>query len=93
MTVREWEESPAVNLMYSIDPTVWVPWSVMTEAEKKANPKYEASEGYTKSIPIKEAWANAWGNWSTENKKIFTELENFDWEIFTTITGIKKQKV
>lgn len=89
MTVREWEQTKACQLMYSIDPTVWVPWNAMSEAEKKANPKYEASEGYTKAIPMKEAWANAWGNWSDENKKLLTSLENFDAKIFEEITGIK----
>lgn len=70
------------------DPTIWVQWSAMSGEEQKANPKIEASEGYTKSIIMKEAWANAWGNWSEENRKEFTSLENFDAEIFKEITGI-----
>lgn len=89
MTVREWENHPACQLMYSIDPTLWVPWSMMTDDEKKANPKYEASEGYTKAIPIKEAWKNFWHNLTDENKNHFTTLENFDAAIFEEITGIK----
>lgn len=88
MTVKQWEQTNACNLMYSIDPTIWVQWSAMSGEEQKANPKLEASEGYTKSIPMKEAWANAWGNWSEENRKEFTSLENFDAEIFKEITGI-----
>ena len=88
MTVKQWEQTKACNLMYSIDPTIWVQWSAMSGEEQKANPKLEASEGYTKSIPMKEAWANAWGNWSEENRKEFTSLENFDAEIFKEITGI-----
>ena len=89
MTVKEWEQHPACSLMYSIDTTIWVPWSIMSEEEKKANPKYEASEGYTKPIPIKEAWKNFWHNLTKENKKLFTSLENFDSKIFKEITGIK----
>lgn len=91
MSVKEWENHKAVELMYSIDTTMWVSWSMMNEEEKKANPKFEASEGYTKTIPIKEAWKNAWGNWSAANKKVFTSLENFDWKIFTEITSITEE--
>lgn len=29
-----------------------------------------------------------WHNWSDENKKVFTDLPNFDPEIFKEITGI-----
>lgn len=89
MTVRQWEQTKAYDLMWSINPTTWVQWSAMSEEEQKSNPKLEASEGYTKSIPLKEAWVNAWGNWSEENKKEFTSLENFDQQIFFEITGIK----
>lgn len=89
MTVRQWEQTKACNLMYSIDTTIWVPWSSMTIEEQKTNPKLQASEGYTKTIPMKDAWKNAWGNWSDENKKVFTSLENFDTKIFEEITGIK----
>lgn len=89
MTVRQWEQSPACQLMYSIDPTIWVPWDSMTKEEQAKNPKLEAPGGYTKEIPMKEAWANAWGNWTDANKKLFTSLENFDAKIFEEITGIK----
>lgn len=89
MTVKQWEQTKACDLMYSIDPTVWIPWNAMTKEEQAANPKLEASEGYCKSIDMKEAWQNAWNNWTEENRTVFTSLENFDWEIFTEITGIK----
>jgi hypothetical protein len=89
LSVREWEESKAVQLMNSIDPTIWIPWSVMSEEDRKSNPKYEASEGYCKSIPIKDAWKNAWGNWDDATRNIFLKLPNFDAKIFEEITGIK----
>jgi hypothetical protein len=89
MSVKEWENHPACNLMCSIDPTIWVPDYAMSDEEKKANPKYETTEGYLKTIPIKEAWANFWHNLAEENKKHFTSLENFDPAIFEEITGIK----
>ncbi len=89
MTVKEWEQSKAVNLMCSIDPTLWIPFSHMTEKEKTDNPKAETMDGYLKTIPMKDAWKNFWGNLSDENKKVFTNLENFDARKFEEITGIK----
>jgi hypothetical protein len=89
ITVREWENHKAVGLMSKIDPTVWVPANVMTDEEKKQNPKWETTEGYLKSIPLKEAWANAWHNWSEANRKVFLTLPNFDAAIFEEITGLK----
>jgi len=91
ITVKEWEKSKAVQLMAAIDTTIWVPEDIMTDKEKEDNPKWETTEGYLKTIPIKEAWLNAWHNFSDENKKVFTTLPNFDAEIFEEITGIKVQ--
>ena len=89
MTVKEWENHPVCRLMASIDPTIWVPANIMTEEEKKSHPKWETNEGYLKTIPIKEAWANFWGNLSNDNKGLFKKLPNFDAAIFFEITGIK----
>lgn len=75
--------------MYNIDPTIWVPSSIMTDKEKEENPKYETTEGYLKTISMKEAWATFWGNLSEADKKEFTSLENFNAESFEIITGIK----
>jgi len=87
--VKEWENHKAVDLMYKIDFTLWIPASIMTEEEKKAHPKYETTEGYLKTIPKHEAWANFWHNLSDDNKEVFTTLPNFDPSIFEEITGIK----
>jgi hypothetical protein len=91
MSVKEWENHPACELMYQIKPTLWIPANLMSEEEKKSNPKYETTDGYLKTIPMKEAWANFWHNLSDKNKKLFTSLENFDSAIFFEITGIKVQ--
>lgn len=89
LTVKEWESHPACNLMYSIKQTIWVPMSIMTDEEKTQHPKYETTDGYLKTIPMKEAWKNFWGKLTDENKKHFTTLPNFDAAIFEDITGIK----
>lgn len=88
MRVREWENHEAVSIMRNLEPTIWVPESIMTDDEKERNPRYETTEGYLKTIPMKEAWANLWHNLTDEKKKVFTTLPNFSWEIFTEITGI-----
>jgi hypothetical protein len=95
MTVREWEQTEACQIMYSIEPTIWVPGYMMSEDEKKANPKWETTEGYLKTITMHEAWANLWGNLSDEKKQVFLDLENFCPKKFKEITGIdvtKKRK-
>jgi len=89
MTIKEWESHKVIKIMNSIDPTIWVRESIMTDKEKLDNPKYKTTEGYLKTITMKEAWINMWGNMTDENKKIFTTLPNFDSDIFFEITGIK----
>ncbi|HUP14255.1 MAG TPA: hypothetical protein VM187_18665 [Niastella sp.] len=89
ITVKDWERHKAVELMAAIDPTIWVPANTMTDAEKEQHPKWETTDGYLKTIPIKEAWANAWNNWTDKNKHVFLTLPNFDAAIFEEITGIK----
>ena len=86
--MKEWEQHKAVDLMSKIDTTLWVPSHAMNDQEKKDNPKWETTEGYLKTIPIKEAWANAWHNFTDANKKVFTSLPNFDKKIFKEITGV-----
>jgi hypothetical protein len=89
--VREWENHKAVQIMNKhLNQTIWVPQNIMTEEEKKSHPKHETTEGYLKTITLKEAWRNMWPNLSEANKKVFTTLPNFDWGKFTEITGIEK---
>lgn len=87
--VRDWENHRAVMLMSNLDPTIWVPSSMMTDAEKEAHPKHETTDGYLKTISLKEAWANMWGNLSDKDKAVFTTLPNFDAQKFFQITGIQ----
>ena len=89
MKIKEWENHRAVRLMQNLDPTIWVPMSIMTDEEKSNYPKYETTEGYLKTIGLKEAWKNMWGNLSDSDKAVFTSLPNFDANIFEEITGIK----
>jgi hypothetical protein len=90
MTVREWEESRAYDLMLRLlNPNMWIYSSEMTSAEKEEYPEHETTGGYLKEIGLKSAWANMWGNLSDDDKKAFTDLENFDKDKFKEITGIE----
>ena len=48
------------------------------------------SGGTYKKIDYKTAWANLWQSLSEEERQVIQSIENFDWDIFTEITGIKK---
>ena len=63
----------------------------MTDEEKKADPQFFVRQGYLKNYSWKEAWANFWRDTSEENRKKFLALPNFDWSIFTEITGIENK--
>jgi len=89
-SANDFLESRAWHLTRNyVDTKMWIPDNKMTEEEKKANRGWERAEGYYKDIPYKEAFTNAWHNWSEENRKEFTSLPNFDAVIFEEITGVK----
>jgi len=71
---------------------VWVSENKMTEQEKKDYPSYKTTGGYLRTASYKDAWKLMWDNISKEDKKEFYKLPNFNWEIFTDITGIKKRR-
>lgn len=90
MKVKEWENSEAYRLMADyLNPNIWVPSSSMTKEEKDKFPSHETTEGYLKSIPMKEAWSNMWHNLTDQKRKVFSDLPNFDSAKFEEITGIK----
>jgi hypothetical protein len=88
MTVKQWEQSKAISIMSRLEFNIWVPSCMMSEKEKKDNPKHETIEGYLKTISLQDAWSNLWNNLSKENKKVFTDLPNFCPKKFKEITGI-----
>jgi len=86
---KDWENSEVVKLMYSINPTIWVPFNMMTEKEKQDYPKAQTTNGYLKNISMHEAWANFWNNLQDKQKQLFLNLPNFDADKFKEITGIQ----
>jgi hypothetical protein len=49
-----------------------------------------AGGGYLKTYDYKEAWSKAWANALEKDKRRLEKLPNFDWEVFTELTGIEK---
>ena len=74
--------------MKHFDVSYWIPEYKMTEEEKKENPTYETTGGFTKKVEYKEAWKIFWRRTTEENKQKFLYLPNFDPEIFKEITGV-----
>lgn len=88
-TEEKFLNSPAYSLLQRIDTKLWVPLSKMTEQEQADNKGCKLNDGFYRDMPFKEAFSNAWGNWSEENRKAFTSLPNFDKKIFFSITSVK----
>jgi len=66
----------------------WISESDMTDEEKKADPNFFVRQGYLKTYTWNEAWANYWKDTSEEERQKVLNLPNFDWVVFTEITGI-----
>ena len=60
----------------------------MTDEQKKADLDFHVKKGTLITRRYTEAWAIAWAKLSKEEKQKFFDLPNFDWAIFTEITGI-----
>ncbi|MCZ4244931.1 A1S_2505 family phage non-structural protein [Pedobacter punctiformis] len=87
-TYEDFTSSKAFGLLQSIDTTLYVPSGNMTDQEKKDHPYHITTGGYMKHLPYKECFTNAWNNWTTESREAFTSLPNFNWDVFTDITGV-----
>jgi hypothetical protein len=89
-TEKDFLESRAYYLMYNdVNTKMWVHANAMTDEDKAANKGWKAADGYVKDIPFKEAFQNAWHNWSNENRQSFKDLPNFDVDVFFEITGVR----
>jgi hypothetical protein len=71
------------------DLTRWIPFSDMTDDEKKNNPQAETTGGYLKTFDYKEAWRQAYDNADKKDIELLKALPNFDAKVFEEITGIK----
>ena len=76
----DWDNFPLNRWIYKED---------MTDKEKDEVEGWETMGGYLKTLAYEEAWKVFWGETTAENRTKFLNLPNFDWKIFTEITGIE----
>lgn len=86
---KKWEQSNKPNFIF-FNLTFWIPESKMTDQEKKDHAYFYCPGGYLKTLSYKEAWRRAWeGKYDGDLEKL-EALPNFNWEVFTEISGIEK---
>jgi len=88
---KMWDEVDTPNFT-DFEIAYWISVENMTKEEKKENPTYKTTGGFLKSVDYKTAWKLFWRKTSEENKKKFLNLPNFDWDIFTEITGVEREE-
>jgi hypothetical protein len=71
--------------------SIFVATDKMTDDEKTKFPSHKTTGGYLRKANYKECFISMWENLTIEQKKTFETLPNFDWTIFTEITGIVKE--
>ena len=84
-----WDNAPKPDFIYSVEVCEWIWWNSMTDKEKADNKDAFVTDGYLKTIPYKEAWANAYKKASGSDIELLKALPNFDADVFEEITGIK----
>ena len=89
-TRSDFYNSRAYKLTCRVNINKWIDRSGMTDEEKSANPSHTTTGGYLRKIDYKTAWCEMWATLTDSDKKAFTELPNFDWSVFTDITGINQ---
>ena len=89
-TCQDWLHSEARYLLNQIEGNIlkYIYLSDMTEEEKEAHPETETTGGYLKKVGLKENAVIWWSKLTKEEKKVITEIPNFDKEIFKEIMGI-----
>jgi hypothetical protein len=86
MAVEEFYEQYDLSMELLLN--VWVDKSDMTEAEKKEDNGWETTGGLLRTLDYKDAYRKWWADNPKEHDRFLT-LPNFDWDIFTEITGIE----
>lgn len=89
-TYYDWLNSKAYELLDDIELTSleYVNFSDMTDEEKATYPETETTGDYLKKVGLKENAVIWWSKLTKEEKKVITEIPNFDKEIFKEIMGI-----
>ena len=85
MTIEEWRNTRAYDLLWSVPKSKWVFPGDMTEEEKQKYPSYETCGGYLKEIPRAEASKTWWEGLDNYDKAEIFNLPNFNLKVFNDI--------
>ena len=69
----------------------WVEYKDLAKDEQTTTSKQ--LNGLLKTLSYQDAWKEMWSELSSEDKKFFETLPNFESEIFEKITGIKYEVI
>ena len=91
MTLREWRDSEAADLMndISIDADRWVSTDEMTDEEKAAHPDFATTDGYLRRGTGKPDFAGWWARLDADERAVILAIPNFDADKWKLITGIE----
>lgn len=92
MTLREWRNTRAADILWKFQLTKWINSDDMTEEEKAQRPSHETTGGYLKTFTYHEAWTNLWTTLDDKEKEVVKAIPNFDPAKFLHITGIDVTK-
>jgi hypothetical protein len=79
-----------ITLVHSLDlwkylkVNIWIGEHQMTDEEKKNNPNYKVTQGYLKTLSLKESWKTV----PKEVLEKIKEIKNFDKDKFKEISGL-----
>jgi hypothetical protein len=89
MTYDEFKKSKAYSLLCQVDTKKWLSSSEMTDEQKRLRPHHEVQGGMIIDVPFSVAFSEQWETWTAKERSEFTNLPNFDADIFFEITGVK----
>ena len=91
MTLREWRNSEAADLMdgICIDSDRWIFAEDMTDAERAAHPDHVTTGGYLRRGTGKPDFAGWWAQLDDAGRAVILAIPNFDARKWKLITGIE----
>jgi hypothetical protein len=91
MTLREWRDSEAANLMdeIDVDSDRWICADDMTDEEKAAHPDFATTDGYLQRGTGKPDFAGWWAKLNDNKRSVILAIPNFDAKKWKLITGIE----
>lgn len=92
LTLKQWRDSRACELLYSVFPVKWIDSEYMTAEEKAEHSDHKTTGGYLKNIGLPAAYAEWWDSLSGANRDVIKAIPNFDAEKFYKITGIRVEE-